>query len=130
MFSFLDDMKPYGHWLLRIALGSVFVIHGVGNFMNMAGFAAAMHVPHFVAVMLVLAEIGGGILVLSGSFLDDWLTRLGALLLIPVLLIVMFMTQSGDMGFTLSKVHVVSGMEYLLVLFLVSLYVLLKGNKT
>ena len=130
MFSFLDDMKPYGHWLLRIALGSVFVIHGVGNFMNMAGFAAAMHVQHFVAVLLVLAEIGGGILVLSGSFLDDWLTRLGALLLIPVLLIVMFMTQSGDMGFTLSKVHVVSGMEYLLVLFLVSLYVLLKGNKT
>jgi putative oxidoreductase len=130
MFSFLDDFKPYGHWLLRIALASVFVIHGIGNFMNMTGFAAAMHVPHYVAVMLVLAEIGGGVLVLSGSFLDEWMTRMGALLLVPVLLIVMFMTQSGDMGFTLSKVHVMSGMEYLIVMLLVSLYVLLKGNKT
>ena len=58
------------------------------------------------------------------------MTRLGALLLVPVLLIIMFMTYSGDMGFTLSKVHVMSGMEYMIVLFLLSLYVLLKGNKT
>lgn len=130
MFSFLDDYKPYGHWLLRIALGSVFVIHGIGNFMNMPGLASALHVPQVVALMLALAEIGGGVLVLSGSFMDDRMTRLGALLLIPVLLMIMFMTQWGDMSFTLSKVHVVSGMEYLIVLFLVSLYVLLKGNKT
>ena len=130
MFSFLDDYKPYGHWLLRIALASVFVIHGIGNFMNLAGFAMALHVSSFVALMLVCAEIGGGILVLSGSLLDDRMTRLGALLLIPVLLMIMFMTQAGDMSFTLSKVHVVSGMEYLIVLFLVSVYVLLKGNKT
>jgi hypothetical protein len=34
------------------------------------------------------------------------------------------------MSFTLSKVHVVGGVEYLLVLFLISLYMLLKGNKT
>lgn len=130
MFRFLDDCKPYGHWLLRIALASVFMIHGIGNFMNLTGFAVAMHVPTTVAMMLVLAEIGGGILVLAGGFLDDWMTRVGALLLIPVLLVVMFMVHWDDMSFTLSQVHVVSGMEYLIVLFLVSLYVLLKGNKT
>jgi len=128
MFSFLDDFKPYGHWLLRFALASVFVIHGIGNFLHMAQFAATLHVPAFVGMMLVLAEIVGGILVFVGGFLEDWMTRLGALLLIPVVLIVMFMT--GDMSFTLSRVHVMSGMEYMIVLVLISLYVLLKGNKT
>ena len=130
MFSFLDDFKPYGHWLLRIALGSVFVIHGVGNFMNLAGFAATLNVPHMVGLLLVMAEIAGGILVLSGGFMGDKMTRLGALLLIPVLLIVMYTMYWKDMSFTLSKVHVVGGVEYLLVLFLISLYMLLKGNKT
>ena len=127
MFSFLDDFKPYGHWLLRVALASVFVIHGIGNFMNMTGFAQTLHVPTFVATVLVLAEIVGGILVFVGGFLEDWMTRLGALLLIPVLLIVMLMT--GDMSLTLSRIDVMSGMEYMIVLVLISLYVLLKGNK-
>lgn len=130
MFSFLDDFKPYGHWLLRIALGSVFVIHGIGNFMNLTGFAATLGVPHMVGLLLVVAEIAGGILVLSGGFMDDKMTRLGALMLIPVLLVVMFTMYWKTMSFTLSTVHVVGGMEYLLVLFLVSVYILLKGNKT
>lgn len=130
MFSFLDDFKPYGHWLLRIALGSVFVIHGIGNFMNVASFAATLGVPHVAGLLLVVAEIAGGILVLTGGFMGDKMTRLGALMLIPVLLIVMYTMYWKDMSFTLSKVHVVGGMEYLLVLFLISLYMLLKGNKT
>lgn len=130
MFSFLDDYKPYGHWLLRIALGSVFVIHGIGNLMNPAGFAGTVQVPYMVGMALILAEIGGGVLVLMGGFLDDKMTRLGALLLMPVLLVVMYTMHWGDISFTFSKVHVMSGLEYLLVLFLISLYVLLKGNKT
>ncbi|GAB4507757.1 MAG: hypothetical protein Tsb0026_04410 [Sulfuricaulis sp.] len=130
MFSFLDDFKPYGHWLLRIALGSVFVIHGIGNFMNLTGFAVALNVPHMVGLLLVVAEITGGILVLSGGFMGDKMTRLGALMLIPVLLVVMYTMHGSDISFTVSRVHVVDGMEYLLVLFLMSLYMLLKGNKT
>lgn len=131
MFSFLDDFKPYGHWLLRIALGSVFMIHGIGNLMNLTGFAAALNVPQTVGTVLVLAEIAGGILVLSGGFMGGEMTRFGALMLLPVLLVVMYtMLRGSDMSFTFSRVHVVGGMEYLLVLFLISLYVLLKGNKT
>ncbi len=130
MFSLLDDFKPYGHWLLRIALGSVFVIHGIGNLMNLTGFAAELNVPQMVGVVLVLAEITGGILVLSGGFMGGEMTRLGALMLLPVLLVVMYTMRGSDMSFTFSKVHIVGGMEYLLVLFLISLYMLLKGNKT
>jgi putative oxidoreductase len=130
MFNFLDDFKPYGHWLLRIALGSVFVIHGVGNIMNVAGFAMTLGVPHMVGLLLVMAEIAGGILVLSGGFMGDKMTRLGALMLIPVLLVVMYAMYWNDMSFSLSRMHVVGGVEYLMVLFLISLYMLLKGNKT
>ena len=130
MFSFLDDFKPYGHWLLRIALGSVFVIHGIGNFMNLTGFAAALNVPHMVGVVLVLAEIAGGVLVLAGGFMGDEMTRLGALMLLPVLLVVMYMMPSSGTSLSFSRVHVMGGMEYVLVMFLISLYVLLKGNKT
>ena len=129
MFSFLDGFKPYGHWLLRIALGSVFVIHGIGNFMNLGSFATELNVPHMAGMMIVLAELAGGILVLTGGFMNDKLTRLGALMLIPVLLVVMYTMHWGDISFTLSKVHVMGGLEYLIVLFLVSLYVLLKGDK-
>jgi putative oxidoreductase len=130
MFGFLDDFKPYGHWLLRRALGSVFVIHGIGNFMNLGGFAATLGVPHAMGLLLVVAEIAGGILVLSGSYMGDKMTRLGALMLMPVLLVAMYTMHWKDMSFTLSRVHVVGGVEYLLVLFLISLYMLLKGNKT
>jgi putative oxidoreductase len=62
--------------------------------------------------------------------MGDKMTRFGAVLLIPVLLVVMYTMHWKDMSFTLSKVHVVGGVEYLLVLFLISLYMLLKGNKT
>ena len=130
MFSFLDDLKPYGHWLLRIALGSVFVIHGIGNFMNITGFEMALNVPHMVGLLLVMAEIAGGVLVLSGGYMSDKMTRIGAMMLIPVMLIVMYLVHWKNMSFTISQVHVVGGAEYLVVLFLVSLYVLLKGNKT
>ena len=130
MFSFLDDFKPYGHWLLRIALGSVFVIHGIGNFMNITGFATALDVPHVIGLLLVVAEIAGGILVLSGGFMGDKMTRLGALMLMPVMLVVMYTMHWKDMSFALSQVHVAGGMESLPVLFLISLYMLLKGNKT
>lgn len=130
MFSILDDFKPYGHWLLRLALGSVFVIHGIGNFMNLTGFAATLGVPHMAGLILVVAEIAGGILVLTGGYLGDRMTRFGALMLLPVLLVVMYTMYWKDMSFTLSRVHVAGGMESLLVLFLISLYMLLKGNKT
>jgi putative oxidoreductase len=98
--------------------------------MNLADFATTLKVPQIVGLILVLAEIAGGVLVLAGSYMGDKMTRLGAMMLIPVLLIVMYMVHWSSMSFTLSRVHVVGGLEYLLVLFLISLYMLLKGNKT
>ena len=129
MFRYLDGFKPYGHWLLRIALGGVFVIHGLGNLMDLAGFATAIGVPQAVALLIVLAEVAGGVLVLAGGNLGDRMTRLGALLLLPVLLVVMYAMHWKEMSFAFTKIPIVSGVESLLVLFLISLYMLLKGNK-
>ena len=49
MFTALDSLKPYAHWLLRIALASVFVYHGIGKVINLGGFVEMTGLPMPVA---------------------------------------------------------------------------------
>ena len=129
MFRILDEYKPYGHWLLRTALALVFIVHGLANIMDSTGFAAGLHVPYVVGIVLALMEIGGGVLVIMGGFAEDWMTRFGALLLLPVVLVTIFTVHLGSSGLSLARAHIVGGMELSIVLFLIALFVLLKGNK-
>ena len=69
------DVTRFAHWMPRAALASVFIFHGVGKLINVAGFAEMMGLPLAVAWLVTLAEVGGGIGILAGSFGRDWLTR-------------------------------------------------------
>ena len=41
----MNALQNNAHWLLRIALASVFLFHGFGKVANVAGFAEMMGLP-------------------------------------------------------------------------------------
>lgn len=123
----LRALAPYAHWLLRIALASVFLFHGLGKFADLAGTAQMMGgMP--MAILAALMETGGGVLVVAGAFGSDLLTRLGGLILAPVMVGAIAMVHWGQWSFMATESHPMGGMEFQFVLLMVSLYFLLVGN--
>jgi putative oxidoreductase len=128
MMKFIESLSPYAHWFLRIALGSVFLYHGLTKFPNLTGLAQMMQMPVVMVLLVALAEAGGGTLVLIGGFSKDWITRVGGLLIIPVMLGVIFMVHWGRWAFTPSETHPIGGMEFQFTLLMLSLFFVVKGN--
>lgn len=123
----LRSFAPYAHWFLRFALASVFLFHGIGKFADLAGTAQMMGgMP--MAVLAAVMETGGGALVLAGAFGNDLLTRLGGLVLAPVMLGAIFMVHWGQWSFMSTESHPMGGMEFQVTLLMISLYVLVVGN--
>jgi putative oxidoreductase len=81
-----DQTAPYAALLLRLALGVMFVAHGllkvfVFTLPGIVGFFESVGFPGWLAYLTVLAEVGGGALLILGAY-----TRWVALALLPVLL--------------------------------------------
>ncbi len=125
----LDRFSGYAHWAPRLALGSVFLYHGLTKFPNLSGMANNMGLPVAVLLLVALAEAGGGALVLAGGVGPDWMTRLGALLLIPPMLGAISMVHWGRWSFTPSDTHPMGGMEFQTTLVLIALYLFVAGNR-
>lgn len=105
--------------LLRLALGAVFIVHGVQKFMGLAGMAqffGSVGIPAPTAMVLIIATIEtvGGALVLLGLA-----TRIAAAALALVMLGAMI-TVKFSMGF-------VNGWEFDLVLLAGALSLVLSG---
>ena len=130
----MDALARHAHWLLRIALASVFLYHGLTKFPNLSGMAQMMGMSVFVLTLVALAETFGGLLVLVGAFTKDWVTRLGGLLIAPVMLGAIFMVHWGRWSFstTWSEAgpgsHPMGGMEFQVTLLLIALFFVLWGN--
>ena len=127
--TLLERASQHGHWALRLSLAGVFLFHGIGKFMMLESFAEMMGLPVIVALLVALAETVGGILVLVGARMADWVTRLGAAMFIPVMIGAITMVHWGQWNFVASATHPMGGMEFQVTLLLVSLYLLIKGNK-
>ena len=121
------------HWLLRIALASVFVYHGVLKFLNLEGFAQMLPISYLQVVLVALAETGGGLLVLVGGFrgsrISDLATRVGAALNIPVMIGAITLVHWGRWNFLPSETHPIGGIEFQTVLLLLLLYLVFTGNR-
>lgn len=124
----MNVLARYAHWLLRLALASVFLYHGIGKFPQLPQLSQMMQLPVFVVLLVALAETVGSILILLGGFLWGWITRLGALMQIPVMLGAIFMVHWGQWSFLPSQTHPMGGIEFQLVLLLIQLYFLIMGN--
>jgi len=112
--------------LLRLASAAAFLYHGSAILFGAFGgpgpakFAAFMHYPAVVGYLVGLAQIGGGLAVLSGI-----LFRLGTLSITVVMLGAIFLVHLPH-GFDLSK----GGYEYALTQLLLALALLLTGPGT
>ena len=121
------------HWLLRIALASVFVYHGLLKFLNLEGFAQMLPISYLEVVLVAAAELVGGLLVLIGGFRDDLLsdlaTRVGAALNVPVMIGAIAIVHWGRWNFVPTEAHPLGGNQFQTVLILLMLYVAIKGNR-
>lgn len=126
-------LSSNAHWLLRIALASVLVFHGVLKFTNLDGFAQMLPISYLQVVLVALAETGGGLLILLGGFssdqYSDLATRIGAALNIPVIVGAIAIVHWGRWNFVPTQSHPMGGFEFQAVLLLVMLFLLITGNR-
>lgn len=131
-FGFMGAISPYMHWALRVALASTFLFHGLPKFAGIAEFAESNDLPLVIALLVPIAEVGGALLVLLGGIsrgiLGDLATRLGALAFIPVMVGAIAMVHWPRWSFEPSGSHPAGGMEFQVILILLSVYLLVKGN--
>ena len=129
----MDYLSQNAHWLLRIALASVFIFHGALKFLNLEGFAQMLPISYLQVVLVALAETGGGLLVLVGGFrrdrISDLVTRVGAALNIPVMIGAITLVHWGRWNFLPSESHPMGGIEFQAVLLLLMLYLVFTGNR-
>jgi putative oxidoreductase len=131
----LVPVSRHAHWLLRFSLASVFLYMGVDKFMGggVGEFAQMMELPWVLSLLVALSEIGGGTFIIAGGLIagtmGSWLTRLGALLVLPVLFGAIFMEHWGQWHFMATPTHPLGGMMLQVSLVMVALYLLIKGNR-
>jgi len=130
--TILNQLASYAHWFLRLTISSVVIYHGVLKFMNLEGFSQMLQLSFSVVILVALAEVVGGALILLGGFSrdqkSDLMTRVGALLTIPVLIGAITLVHWGRWNFVPSEDFPMGGMEFQVTLLLICIYLLLKGN--
>ena len=124
----MNKLELQSHWLLRIALASVFLFHGLGKVPNIPGFAEMMGLPVIVAGLVTFAEVAGGLGILLGAATRPLITRLAALAMIPVLLGAIVMVHGPRWSFVPAEGFPMGGMEFQVVLLLIATWFLIVGN--
>ncbi|SMH53511.1 DoxX family protein [Azospirillum agricola] len=78
---------PYAALVLRVGLGLLFLAHGLllkvltFGFAGTVGFFESLGYPGFFAYLVILGEIGGGLLLIAGAY-----TRWISLALLPIMI--------------------------------------------
>jgi len=129
----MNFLTHNAHWLLRIALASVFIFHGMMKFLNLEATAQMLPISYLQVVLVAAAETGGGLLVLLGGIsnnsLSDLATRVGAALNIPVMIGAISIVHWGQWNFVPSATHPMGGFEFQAVLILIMAFLVITGNR-
>jgi len=118
--DFLKTLSPHVHWGLRLSLAATFMYHGATK-LPVEG--PMMGMPAAVVWMLAFAELAAGILLIVGAFGKDMLTRLGALIVIVVMIGAIALVHAKN-GFNVMN----GGMEFQILMLTAGLYLAAKGN--
>ena len=121
----LDFLAP---WLIRLGLGTAFIIHGYNKFplppqglINYFGFSPAL------ATFVALSEVFAGIIIIVGGLLNNSLgnliTRLGGLMVVVVMIFAFSIAHQE--WFITVKLFT----SEQIFLFLIGFYFLIRGNK-
>jgi len=118
--DFLKNLSPHVHWGLRLSLAATFLYHGATK-LPVEG--PMMGMPAAMVWMLALAEVAAGIMLIAGAFGKELLTRLGALIVVVVMVGAIAMVHAKT-GFNVMN----GGMEFQLLMLASGLYLAAKGN--
>ncbi len=118
--DFLKNLAPHVHWGLRLSLAATFLFHGATKF-PIEG--PMMGMPVAVVWLLAMGEVAAGVFLIAGAFGREILTRLGALIVIVVMVGAIAMVHAKN-GFNVMH----GGMEFQLLMLASGLYLAAKGN--
>ncbi len=116
----LNSLSPHVHWGLRLSLAATFIYHGATK-LPVEG--PMMGMPAAMVWMLALAELAAGIMLIAGAFGKEILTRVGALIVIVVMVGAIAMVHAKN-GFNVMN----GGMEFQILILVTGLYLAAKGN--
>src|SRR3954467_64575 len=93
-----NHLAPYGAFALRASLGAMFIAHAylklaVFTVPGFEGFLGKVGLPAFLAWPIILAELVGGVAILTGFY-----SRLVSVALLPVLLGALFVHAGNGLG--------------------------------
>lgn len=71
--NILTTLAPYAHWTLRLAVGSVFLYHGLTKFMALNEMSGMLGMPVALIALVAAMETTGGDLALVGGFTPSWI---------------------------------------------------------
>ncbi len=118
--NFLKSLSPNVPWGLRLSLAVTFLYHGQDK-LPVEG--PMMGMPVAMVWMLALAELAAGVMLIAGAFGKEMLTRIGALIVIVVMVGAIAMVHAKN-GFNVMD----GGMEFQILMLLTGLYLAAKGN--
>lgn len=128
MSNFLNNLQPWGAFVLRLVLGASMVFHGYGKVIPAGGFhggnafsalerhshmVASLGLPYWLGIVSALTEFVGGTLLILGLF-----TRLAAFLVTINMAVAIAMVN---------RHHGYPGSEYSLALLAIALMLLFYG---
>ena len=125
----INKLAPYSHWFIRINLAGIFLYHGFGKFMAAEMMSKMMMMPIEMIYITGVMEVSGSLLVLWGGFGRDWATRLSGLLFSIVMIGAISMFHWPQWSFVANEAKPMGGMEFQLLVAMVGIYFLTKGNK-
>lgn len=122
--TYMDSWRGYAPTVLRVVTGIIFALHGLqkleGGLPQVAGMLDGMGfpMPFVLAVLLIAAELGGGVLLILGL-----LTRASAKVLAFVAIVALFTVHLKN-GFFMAT----GGYEFILLLLAASVSLMLSGG--
>ena len=119
--NFLSSLSPHVHWALRLSLAATFLYHGVTKF-PVEGPLVGL--PEPIHWLVAIAEVAAGVLLIAGAFGRDVLTRLGAYIVIVIMVGAIALVHAKN-GFNVMN----GGMEFQLLMLATGLYLGAKGNE-
>ncbi len=129
-----NAMQTYVHWLLRLSFAAVFIYRGVPKLIDPATIAQMLGISTSLMLFIGVCEVVAGAFVIIGGVrrcnaIFDTITRIGALLTVPILGYAITRVHWGQWSFMVSETHPAGGIEFQTILLVVALYFLSRGNK-
>jgi len=99
----MNALTPYAAFIMRLAVGGVFLRHGIMKFQNgigaTAGFLAGHHIPFstLFAVVLITIETVGALCVLLGILTRAWATAMAVVMVVAIIAVKLSGHQSFEL---------------------------------